>query len=232
MAFTTAPIKPAVLNGDGTNYALWKSQMKIYFKSIDERAWLAVLEGWTHPKKPMRDPENPANEVMVIKPEREWSPEERTLSNLNARAINAIFGTVDISCLRLISNCVEAREAWLILQEKCEGSTSVRNTKMRLLTTKFEIFQMQKDETILSYYEKLTILVNEAQGLGEPFSNARLVSKMLRSLPERFNVKISAIEEARDINSLEIGKLVSILTTFELNLTEQKLGYSGKGLAL
>ncbi|CAM8880498.1 unnamed protein product [Rhodiola kirilowii] len=34
---------------DGSNYASWKPKMKSFLKSLDERAWKAVLTGWTEP---------------------------------------------------------------------------------------------------------------------------------------------------------------------------------------
>ncbi|CAM8940406.1 unnamed protein product [Rhodiola kirilowii] len=34
---------------EGSNYASWKPKMKSFLKSLDERAWKAVLTGWTEP---------------------------------------------------------------------------------------------------------------------------------------------------------------------------------------
>ncbi|CAM8956452.1 unnamed protein product [Rhodiola kirilowii] len=34
---------------EGTNYGYWKSVMKAFLKSLDEKAWRAVLIGWTPP---------------------------------------------------------------------------------------------------------------------------------------------------------------------------------------
>ncbi|XP_057808462.1 uncharacterized protein LOC131022938 [Salvia miltiorrhiza] len=191
MDLSSVSARPPTLDSGGKNYNLWKSRMKIYIKSIDERAWVAVLDG----------------------------------------ALNAIFISVDVPAFRMISNCTEARDAWLILQEQCEGSASVRATKMRMLTTKFEILRMRDDETFSAYYEKLCEISNEAVGLGEPISNERLVSKILRSLPERYNMKISSIEETVDVATLRVGDLVSKLLTFEMNLEQQKADHVSKSVA-
>ena len=51
--------------------------------------------------------------------------------------------------------------------------------------------------------------------------------KVLRSLPERFHAKITAIEESKDINKIPLTKLVGNLQTYELGLT--RIGKSGKG---
>ncbi|XP_057790951.1 uncharacterized protein LOC131008067 [Salvia miltiorrhiza] len=224
MDVSNASVRPPILDSSGKNYSLWKTRMTMYIKSIDERAWVVVLDGWTPP----RVTDDVGN--ITPKPESQWSADERLISSHNSRALKAIFISVDVPCFRMISNCVEARDAWFILQEKCEGLTSVRVTKLRMLTTKFEIFRMHEDETILTYYEKLCEISNEAVDLEEPINNKRLVSKMLRSLPERYNMKISSIEETADVTSIRIGDLVSMLVAFETNLEQQKPGYYPKNV--
>jgi len=56
------------------------------------------------------------------------------------------------------------------------------------------------------------------------------VRKILRSLPKRFDIKVTAIEEAQDISSLKVDELIGSLQNFEMtvnNKTEKK----GKGIA-
>ncbi|XP_012852368.1 PREDICTED: uncharacterized protein LOC105971978 [Erythranthe guttata] len=38
-------VRPPLL--DGSNYSYWKSKMKMFIKSVDERAWRAIVTGWT-----------------------------------------------------------------------------------------------------------------------------------------------------------------------------------------
>lgn len=67
-----------------------------------------------------------------------------------------------------------------------------------MLTSKYEGLRMEENENITDYDRRLRDIANEAFSLGEPISNQRLVSKVLKSLSERFNIKICAIDEARD----------------------------------
>ena len=53
---------------------------------------------------------------------------------------------------------------------------------------------------------------------------------MLRSLPERFHAKITAIEESKDIDKIPLTELVGDLQTYELGLT--RIGKSGKGKSM
>ena len=54
--------------------------------------------------------------------------------------------------------------------------------------------------------------------------------KVLRSLPERFHAKITAIEESKDIDKIPLTELVGNLQTYELGLT--KIGKSSKSKSL
>ena len=53
---------------------------------------------------------------------------------------------------------------------------------------------------------------------------------MLKSLPERFHAKITAIEELKDIDKIPLTELVGNLQTYELGLT--KIGKSGKSKSM
>ena len=55
---------------------------------------------------------------------------------------------------------------------------------------------------------------------------------MLRSLPERFHAKITAIEESKDIDKIHLTKLVGNLQTYELGLTRIEKSSKSKSMAL
>jgi hypothetical protein len=53
---------------------------------------------------------------------------------------------------------------------------------------------MKEDETVGKYFMRLEELVNAMKSLGEKIEEPSLVQKILRSLPDRFNPKVSFIE--------------------------------------
>ncbi|XP_073132483.1 uncharacterized protein [Henckelia pumila] len=108
----------------------------------------------------------------------------------------------------------------------CEGSDSVRRSKRRILTTQFENLRMEESETIDDYERRLRKIDNEAIDLGDAISKERLVSKVLRSLSERFQMKICAIDESKDTSILGLDELMSSLRTYEL---EMNFGKKNKG---
>ncbi|XP_073313608.1 uncharacterized protein [Primulina huaijiensis] len=221
-SITNAALRPPVL--DGINYSLWKVKIRYYIKSIDERAWQRVINGWTSPILLDQDGDG------LPKPETDWTADEVQSSNYNSKALNAIFTSVDVNMFSLITNCTSAKSAWDILQRYCEGSESVRRTRSRLLTSKFEMMRMDESEDILGYDRRLQEIANEGFSLGDTISNERLVNKVLRSLPERFNIKICAIDEAKDTSQMPLEDLISSLRTFEMNMDMQKKD-KGKSIA-
>ncbi|CAL8130770.1 unnamed protein product [Prunus armeniaca] len=52
--------------------------------------------------------------------------------------------------------------------------------------------------------------------LGEKIPEDRVVKKILRSLPQQFQPKITAIEEIRDLNTLKVQELIGSIQTYEM----------------
>jgi len=83
-----------------------------------------------------------------------------------------------------------------------------------------------EDENIHDYYLNILDISNFFDSLGEKISDEKLVRKILRSLPKRFDMKVTAIEEAQDISSMKVDELIGSLQTFEL-----ASGYKKKNIA-
>ncbi|CAM8919962.1 unnamed protein product [Rhodiola kirilowii] len=89
---------------------------------------------------------------------------------------------------------------------------------------------MKDSETIPEYTARVLDLSNEAAALGKPIDRERMTSKVLRSLPSRFAMKVTAIEEMHDISTLKLDELMGSLRTYEMNHEAQSREV--KGIAL
>jgi hypothetical protein len=58
--------------------------------------------------------------------------------------------------------------------------------------------------------------------LGKTISDVKLIRKILRSLPERFKIKVTTIKESKDLEVMKIEELVGSLKTYELSLPPVK----------
>jgi hypothetical protein len=54
--------------------------------------------------------------------------------------------------------------------------------------------------------------------LGKQISDVKLIRKILKSLPERFRIKVTTIEESKDLEEMKIEELVGSLQTYEYSL--------------
>ncbi|XP_075669928.1 uncharacterized protein LOC142639667 [Castanea sativa] len=191
---------------DGSNYAFWKVQMRAFLCSIDESVLDAVDVGWTRSEAAKST----------------WDKAALTTSNANSNALNAIFCGVSPDEFDRTSHITIAKEAWQILETTYEGIKKVKDTKLQMLTTWFEELKMSEDESFDFFYSKLNEVVIGKFNLGEKTEDSKVVRKILRSLPESFRAKVTAIEESKDLDEIKVQELIGSLQTYELSLPSQR----------
>ena len=77
---------------------------------------------------------------------------------------------------------------------------------------------MFDDECFDEFYAKLNDFVNSAYNLGEIYDQPKIVRKILKSLTEDFRLKVTAMTESKDIDSIPVDELVRSLQSYELDL--------------
>ena len=93
--------------------------------------------------------------------------------------MNAIFCGVSPNEFHRISHVTIAKEAWKILETTYEGTKKVKDTKLQMLTTRFEEIKMSEDESFDSFYGKLNEVVIGKFSLGEKMEDSKVVRKIL-----------------------------------------------------
>jgi hypothetical protein len=73
-----------------------------------------------------------------------------------------------------------------------------------MLISKFEEIKMLEDETFNEFYTRIRDLRNLMVSLRKNVSDAKLIKKILRSLLKRFRIKVTTIEESKDLDSMKI----------------------------
>ncbi|KAI4387369.1 hypothetical protein MLD38_005207 [Melastoma candidum] len=64
-------------------------------------------------------------------------------------------------------------------------------------------------------YDRLNTIINSLALLGKNYTNAELVRKVLRYLPMNWDAKKTAIEEAKDLTTLRLDRLMGSLLSYE-----------------
>jgi hypothetical protein len=91
-----------------------------------------------------------------------------------------------------------------------------------MLISKFEEIKMLEDETFGEFYSKMSDLRNSMVSLGKTVLDVKLICKILRSLLERFRIKVTIIEESKDLEEMKIEEFVGSFQTYELSLPPVK----------
>ena len=185
---------------DGSNYAFWKVCMRAFLCAIDEMVWDSIENGY----------------VRLTTAKSEWDKVALALANANNKAINAIFCGVSTDEFHKILHVKTAKEAWTILETTYKGTKKVKDTKLQMLTTRFEEVKVSDDDLFDSFYGRLNEIVIAKLNLGEKIEDAKVVRKILRSLPESFQAKVTTIEESKDLDEVKIQELIGFLQTYEV----------------
>ncbi|CAL2241348.1 unnamed protein product [Prunus armeniaca] len=123
-----------------------------------------------------------------------------------------------MSVYERISKAENAKEAWEKIQTTYQGKQSVKKVRLQNLRREFEKLEMQESESIEKYFTKVTTIVNLMSSNGEILEDARIVEKVLRSLPPKFDYVVAAIEELNDISALSIEDLQGKLEAHEIKI--------------
>ncbi|XP_059075388.1 uncharacterized protein LOC131875319 [Cryptomeria japonica] len=183
---------------DGTNYAFWSKRMETYLSSLGFDVWMSVKNGYTVPQVP------PTN--LDVKREHEN----------NAKAKNTILSDMSDTEFVKVMQYTSIKETWDKLQSIYEGDAKVKEAKLQNFRAQFENMKMKDEEKIANYPQRVDDIVSAIIGLEEVFKDEVTIKKVLRSLTTRYDTKVSAIEEDKELKTLSLDELFGSLSTYEM----------------
>ena len=86
----------------------------------------------------------------------------------------------------------------------------------------FEVISMKVSHTIDSFFTQFNGLVTQMRSHGETIEEIRTMEKVLMSLPSRFDVIVTTIEETKDLSLFIVDELHASLMTHEQILGRTK----------
>ncbi|XP_031264437.1 uncharacterized protein LOC116122767 [Pistacia vera] len=191
----------------GTNYTQWRIRMRLHIRSIDDNLWNIVEQGNFVPMN---------NSTGLAKEEEHYTAEDENKLSLNDKALNILFCPLDsIEFIRVLA-CETAKDAWEILQTSHEGTSQVKESKIEMSFHDYELFEMKTKESITDMYKRFSNLINDLKGPGKSFVTLELVKKILCSLSESWTMKVTAIEESKDLTKMKMDEVIDSLLTFEM----------------
>ncbi|KAK9167349.1 hypothetical protein Scep_002540 [Stephania cephalantha] len=96
--------------------------------------------------------------------------------------------------------------------------------RMINLIREFEMQKMKESETIKDYSDRLLAIANKVRLLGTNFDDSRIVQKILVTVPDKFEVTISSLENTKDVSKISLAELLNVLQAQEQRKMIQEEG--------
>ncbi|XP_070045886.1 uncharacterized protein [Nicotiana tomentosiformis] len=196
---------------NGQYYGWWKTRMHYFIMTEDLELCDVICDGPFIPMKTIGE-----TAMTVPKTRKEYNDADFKAIEKNFRAKKILVYGIGADEYNRISACQSAKELWEALQTAHEGTTQVKQSKIDMLSTEYELFRMKDDESIQDMYTRFTSIINELHSLGEIILRRQMVRKILSVLPYSWESKANAIIEAKDMQKLTIDEFIGNLKTYKM----------------
>ena len=96
-----------------------------------------------------------------------------------------------------------------------EGTSQVKESKIALLSNQYKMFKMQANESITSWFDRYTTIVNQLNQLGRVISKNEMIRRLLKSLLKSWRSTVVAIREVKDLNKISLDEICGYFLTYE-----------------
>lgn len=217
--------KVPFFNGTETAYPFWKTKMYSHIIGIDCDLWDLVEEGVAFDNM---DKEG----VVSYQNRKSFTPTQKLEYKKHHSVKGMMTNAISHDEYLKIGDKRTAKSIWESLKSKYEGNKQVREAKANLLVHQYELFKMKDGEDIETMFSRFQILVSGLQVLDKSYTVADHVRKVLRSLPPKWRPKVTAFQEAKDLDEVTLEDLISSLKSHEMELITDESTKKLKGIAL
>ena len=116
----------------------------------------------------------------------------------------------------IIFICNTAKEIWNSLIITHQGNSQVKDNKIDLLVQQYEQFTIPEEESIDNAFARFNTIITSLKALDENFSSKNFVRKFLRALHPKWRAKVTAIEESKNLSTLQLDELIGNLKVYEV----------------
>lgn len=197
--FSYTPNQVPIFESEHFDY--WNNQMETLFLSQD--LWDVVEEEYPRP------PENNAG----------WTEAQLAEYKKNvkrdASALRFIQQGLSKTIYPRIHGVKRAKQAWDILKEGFQGNDKVTSIKLQSLWRDFDNLTKKEGDGMQAYLTRVAEIVNQIRSLGDTIDERKVVQKVLRNLPSKYDYVVAAIEESKDLSTFTFNELSSSLQVHE-----------------
>jgi hypothetical protein len=189
------------------SYDSWYIRMRTILRSQD--LWTYVIDGYV-------EPADVATKLALSNADRVLLKENRKKDN---KALGLIQQGLNESIFTKISSVVSSKMAWDILETYYQGVSKVKTVKLQNLRRDFENLKMKDNESVDTFMTQVMNVVNQLRQYGDDIETKRVIEKVLRSLPKKFELAVVPIEEFKDLSLMQIDELSGSLVSHESRIS-------------
>ncbi|KAK3746619.1 hypothetical protein QZH41_003126 [Actinostola sp. cb2023] len=165
---------------DGSNYGTWKIQCRMAL--IKENLW-SIVSG-----------------TEVAPAETEVEKFTKFVVRRN-RALATIVLSVNTSLLYLLGDPVDPVVVWKKLSEQFQKKTWANKLSLRRRLIKL---RLQEGDSVKGHIKSITEIFNELAAIGAPMEEEDKVVTLLASLPDKFDMLVTALEANSEVPNMEV----------------------------
>ncbi|XP_062232413.1 uncharacterized protein LOC133929635 [Phragmites australis] len=133
-----------------------------------------------------------------------------------ARAV--IFQAIPEDTLFLVAEKKTAKEVWEALKTMFLGADHIKQARIQTLKDELEALCMKSSDNVDEFAGKMCTLATRIRELGEAMKDDYVVTRMLRSLPNKFLPIVTTIEQFADLKVMSVEELIGRVRTYEERL--------------
>ncbi|GAU32209.1 hypothetical protein TSUD_277890 [Trifolium subterraneum] len=183
---------------NSNNWDRWSKQMKVIFRFQEVQE---VIEAGITP-------------IAANATEAEQTA-HRALKKKDFKTMFFIHRCVDLVNFQKIDNATSSKECWDILDKGHSGNDKLKQVRLTTWKRQFELLQMDENESIAEYFNKITNITNQMKSYGSTVSDGDMVEKVIGTLSSKFDYIIVAIMEAKDVSTMKLEELQCSLESHE-----------------
>ncbi|XP_055959634.1 uncharacterized protein LOC126655698 isoform X1 [Mercurialis annua] len=201
---------------NGSDYAFWKFKMEKFLDSESINLWHCIRKGWSFPTKAV-------DGVQIEKSRDDWNRNEEALYLKNNECMIMLATSLSRDEGGKIAHCTSAREMWTTLENHHEGTSHVKAIKKELLIRDYNLFKHKIGENVTEMTNRLLQIVRTLRKYDKICSKKDVNDKILYSLPNGFEARVTAIIEAHDLSKLNTDELIGKLIAHEMTYGKDEL---------
>ncbi|GKE71162.1 retrovirus-related pol polyprotein from transposon TNT 1-94 [Tanacetum coccineum] len=211
-----AAIAPKLKQG---KFNKWKKRMLCYLAGMEPYYLKCIEDG----------PFQPKTAEGAIKPESQWTQDERRVVVQDQRLKSIIMSCLPDDIMESVISCEIAKATWTDLVHSFEGPLDTKENRIIDLKFKYHTFRAKPTKTLLQIYTRYKTLLNELDNDGVNLSKHEINVGFVNSLPEKWLTFSQGSRNANHTQTLDLADIYGRFV-YEDNLIQRRYSDTKKAL--